>query len=266
MWPEETMSTLQLPVPEEYSNEGDIELWINELENYMMAASGHLPNERKKAILLACIGKQGILVINNFQETQRSNYRSLVESLKDHYKEVTNVIVGRHIINTMAQHEEESIEAFETRLTTQAKKCKFTVSSVEIPAVPAIEDQPAIPAIPMRYKDISEEMIRDRIVVGIQNKNIQRRLLTEKDLTLRSAVDMLKVIETANQQAKTYLLLNQTPTGIDTLHKNRRKLRTQFIPTQKPQIRCYKQLNNPKTKLDKCGRCGGPQHSRSQCL
>ena len=33
-----TMSTLQLPVPEEYSNEGDIELWINELENYMMAA------------------------------------------------------------------------------------------------------------------------------------------------------------------------------------------------------------------------------------
>ena len=165
----------------------------------------------------------------------------------------------------MTQHEEESIEAFETRLTTQAKKCKFTVPSVEIPAVPAIEDQPAIPTIPIRYKNISEEMIRDRIVVGIQNKSIQRRLLREKDLTLRSAVDMLKVIETANQQAKTYLSLNQTPTGIDTLQKNRRKLRTQSIPTQKPRIRCYKQLNNPKTKLDECGRCGGPQHSRSQC-
>ena len=147
----------------------------------------------------------------------------------------------------MTQHEEESIEAFETRLTTQAKKGKFTVPSVEIPAVPAIEDQPAIPAIPIRYKDISEEMI-DRIVVGIQNKGIQRRLLREKDLTLRSAVDMLKVIETANQQAKTYLSLNQMPTGIDTLQKNRRKLKTQFIPTQKPQIRCYKQLKNPKTK------------------
>ena len=92
-----TMSTLQLPVPEEYSNEGDIELWINELENYMMAAGGYLPEERKKAILLACIGKQGRLVINNFQESQRSNYRSLVDSLKDHYKEVTNVIVERHI-------------------------------------------------------------------------------------------------------------------------------------------------------------------------
>ena len=156
-----TMSTLQLPVPEEYSNEGDIELWINELENYMMAAGGHLPEERKRAILLACIGKQGRLVINNFQESQRSNYRSLVDSLKDHYKEVTNVIVERHIFYTMIQHEEESIEAFETRLTTQAKKCKFTVPSIEIPAVPAKEDQPVIPTILIRYKDISEEMIRD---------------------------------------------------------------------------------------------------------
>ena len=93
------MSTVQLPVPEEYSNEGDIELWINELENYKMAASGHLPDERKKPILLACIGKQGRLVINNFQESQRSNYRSLVESLKDHYGEVTNLIVERHTFN-----------------------------------------------------------------------------------------------------------------------------------------------------------------------
>ena len=172
----------------------------------MMAAGGHLPDERKKAILLACIGKQGRMVINNFQESQRSNYRSLVESLKNHYKEVTNVIVERHIFNTMTQYEEESIEAFETRLTTQANKCKFTVPSVELPAVPAIEDQPVIPAIPIRYKDISEEMIRDRIVVGIQNKGIQKRLLREKDLTLRSAVDMLKVIETANQHNKQKLI------------------------------------------------------------
>ena len=89
----------------------------------------------------------------------------------------------------MTQHEEESIEEFETRLTTQAKKCKFAVPSVEIPAVPAIEDQPAIPAIPIRYKDISEEMITDRIVVGIQNKSIQRRLLRDKNITLRSAVE-----------------------------------------------------------------------------
>ena len=76
----------------------------------MMAAGGHLPEERKRAILLDCIGKQGRLVINNFRESRRSNYRNLVDSLKDHYKEVTNVIVERHIFYTMTQHEAESIE------------------------------------------------------------------------------------------------------------------------------------------------------------
>ncbi|KAG8173744.1 hypothetical protein JTE90_023234 [Oedothorax gibbosus] len=40
-------------------------------------------------------------------------------------------------------------------------------------------------------------MIRDRIVCGIQNPEIQRRLLSEKDLKLQSAIDIAVSMETA---------------------------------------------------------------------
>ena len=87
----------------------------------------------------------------------------------------------RHIFHSMIQQERESIEEFETRLTSQAKKCNFTVPSIEIPAVPGTRNEPGTPAIPVQFKDVSEEMIRDRIVVVIQNKSIQRRLLRERE-------------------------------------------------------------------------------------
>ena len=149
-------------------------MWIEELQNYMLAAAGTLPQERKKAILKACIGKQGRLAISNFQESKRATYDTLVGALKNHYKEVTNVIVERHIFHSMIQQETESIEEFETRLTSHSKKCNFTVPSIEIPAVPGTRNESGTPAIPVQFKDVSEKMIRDRIVVGMQNKSIQR--------------------------------------------------------------------------------------------
>ena len=232
------MTTLSIPIPELFNTEsGDIDIWISEIENYILAAFGDFPHGRKKAILIATIGNAARLAINNFQEDQKDTYDHLVDALKEHYKEVTNVIVERHIFYTMTQEQEETIEAYETRLTTQAKKCNFSVPSIEVPAVPARDNQPAIPAVPVQYKDVSEEMIRDRIVVGIQNKSIQRRLLRERDLTLRSAVDMLKSIEVANQQAKTYGLANNSTANIDAVKQKKFKTRNpETSANNKPQI------------------------------
>ena len=148
----------------------------------------------------------------------------------------------------MIQQETESIKEFETRLTSQAKKCNFTVPSIEIPAVPGTRNEPGTPAIPVQFKDVSEEMIRDRIVVGIQNKSIQRRLLRERErerFVSLSAVNMLKAIETANQQAKTYLNLGHTPAGVDAIQSTEGKFKAHS--SSKPQIRLYS-----KPQAEKC--------------
>ena len=47
-----------------------------------------------------------------------------------------------------------------------------------------------------------EDMLRDRLVCGIASSAIQRRLLTEPDLTLKKAQDLVQAIESADKNVK----------------------------------------------------------------
>ena len=47
-----------------------------------------------------------------------------------------------------------------------------------------------------------EEMLRDRLVCGIQNTPIQKRLLAEKTLTFTRALELSQGLETASKHAK----------------------------------------------------------------
>ena len=49
---------------------------------------------------------------------------------------------------------------------------------------------------------LTEEMIRDRLVIGIQDKNAKARLLRERALSLDKAVDMCKSSQVTHQQLK----------------------------------------------------------------
>ena len=49
---------------------------------------------------------------------------------------------------------------------------------------------------------LTEEMIRDRLVIGIQDKNAKARLLRERALSLDKAVDMCKSSQVTNQKLK----------------------------------------------------------------
>ena len=43
-----------------------------------------------------------------------------------------------------------------------------------------------------QFGALAEEMIRDKLVISIQDKNTKARLLREKDLSLDKALDMCK--------------------------------------------------------------------------
>ncbi|KAK9679092.1 hypothetical protein QE152_g40304 [Popillia japonica] len=51
------------------------------------------------------------------------------------------------------------------------------------------------------YKD-QEEMVRDRIVMGVYNKTTQERLLRESSLSLTKAIDFCRAVEISKEQAK----------------------------------------------------------------
>ena len=85
----------------------------------------------------------------------------------------------------------------------------------------------------------------------------------ERDLTLQSAVQNIKAVETANNHVKN--LFNQKPVAIDKIGKHHGKSNKNSSSIFKPQSNCSggDRFKTPKT--GECGRCGGPKHSRSQC-
>ena len=46
-------------------------------------------------------------------------------------------------------------------------------------------------------------MLRDRLVCGLENKSIQKRLLAEATLTLTKATELVLAMETAEENAET---------------------------------------------------------------
>ncbi len=45
------------------------------------------------------------------------------------------------------------------------------------------------------YEGSLSKVLRDRLVIGVQDPNIQRRLLVEKDLTFEKAFELVQSLE-----------------------------------------------------------------------
>ena len=61
------------------------------------------------------------------------------------------------------------------------------------------------------YGDMLEDMLQDRIVCGINNPAMQRRLLAESGLTLRKALEIAQGMEEADRSAKVMQGMEQKP-------------------------------------------------------
>lgn len=70
----------------------------------------------------------------------------------------------------------ESVDAFVVQLKTQARKCEF--HDEELP-----------------------KLVRDRLVVGINNAKVRTEMLRDPDLTLDKAVVLAKAWETSDREA-----------------------------------------------------------------
>ena len=84
-------------------------------------------------------------------------------------------MVQRYKFHSHFRQEHESVSTFVSQLRSLSKDCNFG--------------------------DTLELMLRDRLVSGINNDRIQRRLLAEKDLTFVKALDIATAMELAEKSA-----------------------------------------------------------------
>lgn len=148
--------------------------------------------------------------------------RGNVAVLKRKFRELcspqTNVIMERYAFNSRFQEPEESFNSFYAELRVRASSCNFGT--------------------------LEEDLIRDKIVIGIKDNNLRKQLLKENQLTLQRAVSLCQIAEETDQA------MDKLTSRADAV--NRRK---------QPQSRGTERRDKekPKKKEDKskkCDRCG----------
>ncbi|KAL3969421.1 ER membrane protein complex subunit 3 [Sarotherodon galilaeus] len=147
-----------------------------EILDYFFVANDIKEEEKKRAVLLSCVGTQTYALIRNLLSPVKPgdrSYAELVGLLDNHFHPKPSEIVQRWKFNTWNRRPEESVGDYVAELRKLAQDCNFG--------------------------DSLTVMLRDRLVCGISDDRIQRRLLAEDSLTFEKALKFAQAMEAANR-------------------------------------------------------------------
>ena len=122
------------------------------------------------------MGDQADDILTSFKltEAQMTNYNTVKQRFEAHFVVRKNLIYERAKFNKRIQGEQESADDFINALHVLAEHCE--------------------------YGPLHDDMIRDRIVVGLRDANLSRQLQMDADLTLKKAQDQAKQTENIKRQ------------------------------------------------------------------
>ena len=100
-------------------------------------------------------------------------YKDIVDKVKDHLNPKPSCIVQRFRFNCRSRSDGETIGAFIAELRSLAEDCEFG--------------------------ETLHDMLRDRLVCGVNNARIQKRLLQETNLKFEVALKIARAMETADK-------------------------------------------------------------------
>ncbi len=172
-------ATYQVTPPEAFSFNTPTEWtkWIRRFERFR-SASGLSDRTAITQVntLIYTMGPEADDIFHSFtlSEDEKGDYDVVKGKFNSHFVKRTNVIYERAMFNRRIQEEGEAVDVFITALYAQAEKCA--------------------------YGALKEEMIRDKIVVGIRDTGLSLKLQLDPDLTLQKAVTQTREAESVKSQ------------------------------------------------------------------
>ena len=142
-------------------------------------AANSIAEEKQVAILLSVVGPKTYSLLRDLlapTKPQEKWFAELSTILTSHYEPKPIVITERFHFHRREQASGESVAEYVAELRRLATHCQFG-----------------------NYLD---EALRDRLVCGIRNTGIQKRLLSEAELTLKKAIELSQAFEAAEMNAK----------------------------------------------------------------
>ena len=222
-----------LPVPKTGGH-----IYIEQLEQYFVA-NEIVMAERKRVILLSVCGARTYQLVRDLVSPAKpanKTFDQIVELVTKHYSPKPSTVMQRFQLNARYQGKDESIAAFVAALRQLSEFCEFGATL--------------------------NQMLRDRIVVGVSSEKIQLRLLAEPDLTYDRTLQLAQAMETAErdrQQLKggkdNSILYHQSKTGKSSTQRR---------------VECYRCCGNHlasdcRFKETECRNCGKKGHLARAC-
>ena len=168
------------------------EEWTSYCERVeLYLAANALENaEQRRAVLLSVCGAQTYQLIRSLvaplKPTDKS-FNDIVQLVKAHLQPPPSSIMQRYTFNARCQKDGESVAEYVAELRHIAEHCDFSQSL--------------------------ENMLRDRLVCGLKDSRLQRRLLAEPTLTFVKALELAQASELAEQGAR--VLQPQQPPSVE---------------------------------------------------
>lgn len=186
--------------------------------------------------LIYCLGgdAEDILAAATLTEEDKVDFEKVLEVFQNHCIGKRNVIYERARFHQRKQEPGETVEAFVTALHRLVAHCG--------------------------YGALKEELVRDRLVVGLQDGKLSETLQTDPELTLEKALQKARQKEAVRRQQAVVRQENPAEElSVDALRKTSSKGRSSSGD----------QTNETagwKSPLHGCGKCGGQSfHEKSNC-
>lgn len=225
-----------------------IEPWdsyIERLDQYFIA--NEIGNDKKVPSLLCLIGGKLYSLLRDLtfpDKPATKQFDELTKLLSDHLSPKPLKAAERFRFDKRDQKEGESIQDYVAQLRKLSLYCDF--------------------------KGELKDKLKDRLVCGIKNHHVQKRLLSEKELTYEKAIEISVAMETAARDATELQAKHKT----QDVHKLQARPKTNFSTGARygqSNTRCYRCDNtghlptNCRYKDITCHSCGKKGHIKRAC-
>ncbi|UYV80797.1 hypothetical protein LAZ67_19001756 [Cordylochernes scorpioides] len=229
------MAQIQPPETFDFSTPNEWPKWRKRFERYLVVSGMKKKEEADKIdLFMYLMGDRADDIFRTFKfekEEEATKIDSVLKAFDSHFCVRKNIIYERAKFNSRIQEDREPVDEFITSLYKLADSCEF--------------------------EGLHEQLIRDRIVVGVRDKALSERMQLDSELTLEKAVKMVRQHEAVRQQ-QVDLQRPSTSQKVDQVKFNSKKQ----SPKQQQQP-SRKKEKSAKTR-SRCPKCGGFTHREGQ--
>ena len=206
------------------ANGDDWVQYIERMEHYFLA-NEITDASKQRSILISSMGQKACKILRNIVAPEKPtdvSFTNLVSAMTSHFSPPPSEIVQRFRFNSRVRKPGETVAAYIAELRALSEHCN--------------------------YGNTLESMLRDRLVCGVNDPQIQKRLLAEDRLTFKKALEISLALEAATKDTK------QLQAAISTTTPGY------------PAVLMHKVREGEKSLQSiKCYRCGKANHKAPEC-